>query len=132
MSEVKVFVYGTLKVGGYFAKRFDGVRLSSVKATVSGKLYGGKDYPRLLLAPEEEACLVYGELHTYFKADEVIKAMDSIEGYREDQSKVYNLYNRKLIKVKLEDGTEEEAFIYEYAHKPEFDADVLESGKWEI
>lgn len=130
MASVKVFVYGTLKVGGRFAADFDVVRESSVKATVYGKIYDGYGYPRLLLSPESDNLTVHGELHTYSEPEKVITLMDLIEGYKEGRPD--NLYNRKPVTVKLDDGTEEEAFIYEYARPLEEDAEIIKSGKWEI
>ena len=123
---VKIFVYGTLKVGGFYADSFNGVRKEVKEAQVHGKIYGGAGYPRLILC---EDSVVHGELHTYDRPDEVIKAMDRIEGYRGEGKS--NLYNRKKVKVMTADG-EEEAYIYEYAAGLEKDAEVIESGKWEI
>lgn len=130
MASVKIFVYGTLKVGGRYAAHFNASRDNSVKATVYGRIYGGYGYPRLLLAPESEGPTVEGELHTYRDPEHVVALMDRIEGYEEGRSD--NLYNRKRVKVKLEDGTEEEAYIYEYAQPLEKGAKLIESGKWEI
>ena len=131
MASVKIFVYGTLKVGGYYASRFDEVRDSSVDATVCGKLYGSPyGYPRLVLAPESDRFTVRGELHTYRDPEHVIKLMDHIEGYEENRTD--NLYNRKIVKVRLDNGVEEEAFIYEYAQPIERGAEIIKSGIWEI
>jgi gamma-glutamylcyclotransferase (GGCT)/AIG2-like uncharacterized protein YtfP len=127
-EEVKIFVYGTLKVGGYYATNFDDVRVDVKQAMVPGRIYGGAGYPRLRLNNEDN--LVYGELHTYAEGDNVLRLMDRIEGYIPDRR--HNLYNRKKVKVFLENGESEEAYVYEYAEDLSGRAEVLESGKWEI
>jgi len=127
-KKVKVFVYGTLKVGGYYASNFDNVRINVKQAMVPGKIYGGAGYPRLRLNDDGE--LVYGELHTYEEGDNVLQLMDRIEGYNPKGTN--NLYNRKKIKVLLENGDSEEAYVYEYASELSGRAEVVESGKWEI
>ena len=38
-KELKVFVYGTLKVGGRFATRFDNVRTSTKVGKIKGCLF---------------------------------------------------------------------------------------------
>jgi len=127
-GKVKIFVYGTLKVGGYYASNFDNVRIDVKRAMVPGKIYDGAGYPRLRLDDDEK--LVYGELHTYEEGDDVLHLMDQIEGYQPKGNN--NLYNRKKVKVLLENGESEEAYVYEYASDLSGRAKVVESGKWEI
>jgi len=126
-NEVKIFVYGTLKMGGYYARHFDSVRIEAKPAMICGAIYDGAPYPRLRLDKDGK---VYGEIHTYREPDAVLERMDMIEGYRKGSDN--NLYNRKKVKVVLEDGSEEEAYIYEYAEDLDGRAKVIENGKWEI
>jgi len=123
----KVFVYGTLKVGGHFAKSFDKVRRSSVKATTGGKLISVQGrFPGLL--PGDG--VVHGEIHEYDDIKGVIHAMDSIEGYHESHPKE-SLYRRELIEVETESGDIEEAYAYFFNQSPD-GMDEVESGVWEI
>lgn len=126
---VKVFVYGTLKVGGYYANTFNQHRVSAQKATVNGFIYDGMPYPRLRLS-ENPFDVVHGELHEYKNVQHTLARMDMIEGYRKGRNS--NLYERKLVEVHLEDGTIEEAYIYEYAQPLEEGANILPDGNWEI
>lgn len=108
---VKCFVYGTLKVGGHYAKKFDDDRLASHEyAIVNGKLFTNPNYPQMV----EDEGIVYGELHTYQYAEDVIARMDRIEGYREGREE-QNLFNRKEVTVTFADGSpSEQAWAYFY------------------
>ena len=54
-NTVKVFVYGTLKQGGYFAKRFDKFRLSNKLGKTKGTMFNVfNSYPGLVLTGNTE------------------------------------------------------------------------------
>ena len=64
---MKFFVYGTLKVGGRFATRFDHLRRQSVKGVVEGMtLYNLGWYPGI----KPGKGVVCGEVHEYDNEDE--------------------------------------------------------------
>jgi len=122
----KVFVYGTLKEGGHFAQGFDKVRVSTMKATMVGKLMDVNGfYPGLV----EGDGVVHGEVHEYKHMDDVISAMDSIEGYvRHNPDR--SLYKRKVVKAETEDG-EVEVFAY-FFNQPTEGLKEVKNGVWEI
>jgi gamma-glutamylcyclotransferase (GGCT)/AIG2-like uncharacterized protein YtfP len=110
----KVFVYGTLKVGGFFGEKFNNVRISSVPATVKGTLFHvpamfPSSFPGLKLAGDG---VVHGELHAFDRIDDVIRAIDRIEQYFEDYPEE-SMYVRKKMDVETAEGTEK-AYVYEY------------------
>jgi len=126
-NPVKIFVYGTLKVGGHFAAAFDERRMECVEATLeNAALYKVCNmYPGIV---EEEGAVVRGELHTLRDAEAVIQRMDQIEGYREGGK--HNLFNRHKVTVQTENG-EEEAFAYFYANHDET-CKRIEDGVWQL
>ena len=125
----KVFVYGTLKIGGRLAPPFNEVRLSSTKGTIQGKLYNvpGAWFPAVKLGGED---VVHGELHEFDKFSEVLARMDRMEGYREEDH-THSLYLRKEAEVITVTGEKEIAFVYEFNREVPEDARVM-SGDWPI
>lgn len=112
---LKVFVYGTLKIGFRLAPLFDDVRTSVKVGKIRGSLYSLELFPGVVLDEKDE---VIGEVHTFSQSSEVIKEvlkrMDNIEGYNPQRNPEDNLYNRKTVLVETDSGTEE-CFVYEYA-----------------
>jgi len=90
-----IFVYGTLKVGGFYARHFDDFRLDNVEGYINGDLYNLRHFPALILGGKNK---VYGEIHKYNNFNSVIKLMDQIEGYRENDIPD-SLYVRKITKA---------------------------------
>ena len=119
----KMFVYGTLKVGGFFAGRFDEVRVKSTPGTIQGTLFKGA-YPQVKLGGDRK---VHGEVHEFDKFEEVLAAFDRIEGFNE-RNPAMSLYQRKVTEVETADGTEM-AFVYEYNHSTD-DSKIVEDGVW--
>ncbi len=121
------FVYGTLKVGGHFAKQFDNFRVSSVKAEVMGfNLYDLGSFPGI----KPGIGKVYGELHEYKDPEKVTHAMDQIEGYSPKMND--GMYLRRRIPVKTENGDIKEANIYLFNRKLWDNAKKIESGIWKL
>jgi gamma-glutamylcyclotransferase (GGCT)/AIG2-like uncharacterized protein YtfP len=123
----KVFVYGTLKEGGYFARMFNGVRINSRKASTGGKMFSV--HGRFPTVNFNMPGTVIGEIHEYSHPEEVIAEMDRIEGYSGKNS-ASNLYNRIKINVDV-DGVVEEAIAYQYNGAVD-DFDEITSGEWDI
>ena len=127
----KFFVYGTLKVGGHFAKGFDHVRQHSVAATISGfdlyKVSGS--FPGIV----KGTGTVIGELHTYTPESEaaVLRGMDTIEGYRETDVEG-SFYKRQVVDVNLPDGTTEKAFVYVFNRPARGRYEKVKDGNWPI
>lgn len=124
---LKVFVYGTLKVGGRFAKRFDDVRVNVKPGTVKGTMFDiNKSFPGLILEGDTE---ITGEVHEYEDAEAVERSLDRIEGYSGPDSK-HNLYNKAEVEVDTPDGTET-CKVYVFA-KEVSHFDKVETGIWEL
>ena len=131
----KFFVYGTLKVGGYFAKKFDALRTSNKPAKLKGfdlyRIGSSTDswFPGVI--PGDG--VVTGELHEYDKkaTKEVLTGMDRIEGFDPKNPK-HSFYRREIVKVTLEDGTEEDANGYIFNSKMPKEYPKVKSGTWTI
>ena len=107
----KVFVYGTLKVGGYFAMKFNESRKKVKQGTVKAELWGDKNFRSYPMMQHGEG-VVHGELHEYDgDINSLIDDMDHIEGYRWHDPE-NSLFKRELITVTLDDGSEEQAWAY--------------------
>jgi len=129
MKTNKFFVYGTLKVGGRFATKFDGHRTSVKKATANGSMYsvGNGNFPAVMFNTNNK---IFGEIHEYKNEEEIQKAFNRIEGfYGEGDSD--NLYNILKIKVKDTDGNTVECLTYEFNHSVDC-LPKIDSGIWEI
>ena len=127
----KVFVYGTLKVGGFFGKKLDSVRIKSKPATIRGTLYRipglfPSHFPGLKTSGDG---LVRGELHEFDPESQVIEVIDRIEQYHKESPKM-SMYIRKRAKVETEEGTEK-AYVYEF-NGPVENLKVVEDGFWKI
>lgn len=123
---MKVFVYGTLKVGGYFAGQLDDYRLSSEETSITGfSMYNLGNFPTVV---RDDSGRVHGEVHDYKQG--ALAVLDRIEGYREENPDS-SLYVRETISV---DG--EDVFIYiinceeKEINKQFSRAHKIDSGKW--
>lgn len=123
---LRVWVYGTLKVGGKFSPRFDEKRLSSQPAIAMGTMYNITGwYPGVKFDGKNE---LQGEIHEYKDKEEVEHAFDSIEGCMGDNPN--NLYNKVKITA-LVNGEPVECISYEFNRSLD-NAQVVESGFWEL
>jgi gamma-glutamylcyclotransferase (GGCT)/AIG2-like uncharacterized protein YtfP len=122
------FVYGTLKVGGHFAKDFDPFRIHSNKANLLGHdLYNLGWFPGIVPGPGK----VIGELHEYKNPDIVQRAMDRIEGYTGDPAN--SLFVRKLVTVTVnETGEKVTCNAYVFNRDPSGNAKKIDNGVWEL
>ena len=130
------FVYGTLKVGGYYAENFDNVRLTSVPGYITGaNLFDLGPYPAMTEGVER--AIVHGEVHTYSEPFEIIKRFDHIEGYNEETPKISHYIRKKVEVVIGKKGETVEAWAYflntENGNDPvEKGGRLLEDGFWPI
>jgi len=123
----KVFVYGTLKVGGYFAEGLDKARKSSVPAKATGKLINiDNRFPGLI----DGDGTVHGEIHEYDQFDRVLMVMDGIEGYTKRDPE-NSLYRRRVIEVETDAGETEEVYAY-FFNRAADEWDEVKSGIWDI
>jgi len=129
MSKGHVFVYGTLKVGGFYAEEFNHVRLSSKPAQIEGILLDLDVFPGIKTGVD--GC-VYGEIHEYDQFEDVVRNMDVIEGYFGPESE-HNLFKRIKVIATDENEKEMEVIAYEFAQDlPDEKERVVESGIWDI
>ena len=121
------FVYGTLKRGGTLASGFDSSRISSEKATIHNmNLYQLGWFPGIVPGDGQ----VIGELHEYKDPDEVVQAMDMMEGYDGTEN---SLFTRELAEVITSTGKKIEAIVYVFNKgKKEVFGNLIKSGIWDI
>ncbi len=128
MSEfLKIFVYGTLKIGGRFAKKFDKSRLSSKTGTIKGTMFSiNNSFPGVVL---QGGTTIIGEVHEYEESIEVERALDCLEGYhgRDDPHNLYDKYN---VEVNTDDGVEK-CKVYIFARETK-NFDEVTNGTWEL
>lgn len=125
----KIFVYGTLKVGGFFAQNFDQVRRSSQKASIKGTMFSVHDsYPAVVLEGDMD---IQGEVHEYDDINAVLQQLDHIEGCVGEGAYCHNLYNRFIVNVQTTDGNTVEAWMYTFNQSTDGLREV-ENGSWAI
>ena len=129
MNELnKVFVYGTLKVGGVFSKYVEDELTSAIGATIEGTMFNVHDsYPAVIFKGKTK---LVGELQEFNDITQVLKICDRIEGFRGEGSQV-NLYNRVKVIVTTENDEEVECYAYEFNRSPDT-LKKVHSGIWEI
>lgn len=96
----RVFVYGTLKPGGFYHDRFCGsFKFESVEAYTFGKLF---DFPQLGYpgALEDENSRIKGILLRFYNLEPVVlNKLDFLEGYDPNQAPEKNEYYRKQVPI---------------------------------
>jgi len=111
----KFFVYGTLKIGGYFATHLDSLRKNVKKATLNNfDLFGvvqRKGGPPSFPAAVKGTGKIEGEIHEFTDDSAATAIMDAIEGY-DDKDPKNSLYVRTTAEAVLETGETETVFIY--------------------
>ena len=129
MSNLKFFIYGTLKKGGRFADKFDDKRISVKSAIARGTMYsvaGG--FPAVIFSPKDDE--IFGEIHEYEDEKAIQSAFDLIEGFTK-KNYTHNLYNRKIITVFDAAGNCEVCQTYEF-NRPVVNLPKVKSGFWEV
>lgn len=107
-----VFFYGTL-MAGFDRRRRAGIddRLRLVgRGSIRAALFDLGLYPAAVPAPEGT---VWGEVYAMTSPEEVLAALDEIEGYRADDPD-RSLYAREQTDVRLPDGSTSRAWVYFY------------------
>lgn len=128
----KVFVYGSLRSDMFnYDIYLDGKVEENKKATIKGDLFhlDNKGYPAIVPGDGE----VIGELMTFKDFKSTLKDLDELEAYVEGEE-TENEYNRKIVDVKLEDGSIEKAYYYEYNPSADYNKDdkliEVKNGDW--
>ena len=99
--------------------------LSERHGKVRGRLHDCGAFPAITLNAPQKA-VVHGDFIRVRNPDEAFRQLDTVEGYRPGSD--HNLYNRRLVPVRLDDRSVRIAWCYEYARQlPEA---VIASGDW--
>lgn len=98
--QTHVFVYGTLKPGGYYHDAYCGeFQFEATDGTIMGRLYSfpSLSYPG---AVENDTSRIKGVLIKFHHTEiEVLEKLDRLEGYDPDRTTDENEYYRKRISV---------------------------------
>lgn len=128
----KIFVYGSLRSDMFNYERLLKGKVSKVyKGTITGELFHieNKGYPAVI--PGE--CIIKGELMEIKDFEKNLVELDKLENYTYDNS-INCEYLRKEVLVKLEDGSSQKAYYYEYNPKSNINSEdkliSLPHGDW--
>lgn len=135
---VKLFVYGTLKVGGALTNKIlDKKRIRVNNAMLSkALLYDLGAFPGVV--PSDDVFdKVYGEVHEYEDEATVLDIMDQIEGYNPDVPDKSLFLRQKAFVYNKDTDEYEEVYFYKFNKQrvlPNKDlselGSVVKSGKW--
>lgn len=128
----KIFVYGSLRSDMFnYDKLLKGKVSKVYKGTITGQLFHleNKGYPAVI-----PGCnIIKGELMELNNFDKSLVELDELENYTEENNTNCE-YLRKVVDVKLEDGTLEKAYYYEYNPKADINTNdeliPVEHGDW--
>ena len=112
MNADLVFFYGTLMAGFDRRRRagIDGKLTYIGRGSITAALFDLGIYPAAIPSPDGH---VWGEVYEMADSDEVLAALDDIEGYRSDHPDL-SLYSREQAEVTLPDGAQAPAWVYFY------------------
>ena len=127
----KVFVYGTLKPGGYYWPRFCEGKVSALEpAQIKGRLYDlHVGYPGLSLAGSG---WVQGFVLTFTREADFLQ-LDVLEGYEPERDPAQNEYQRLKLPCYRPDGSPlAEVWAYEMAREriAQMGGTLLADGNW--
>lgn len=128
---IRVFVYGTLKPGGYYWPRFCEGKVDAWEpAKARGRIYHlPLGYPGMIL---DESAWAMGFVLT-LKDDAALAGFDYLEGYDAERPPEENDYDRPLIEVFTPEG-EPLGMAWTYTMSPERIAEhrgkLVENGNW--
>jgi gamma-glutamylcyclotransferase (GGCT)/AIG2-like uncharacterized protein YtfP len=133
-SDLKVFVYGTLKPGGHYWPEFCAGKLTAepVAAKIQGTLYDlHVGYPGLVL---DDGGWVQGYVLEFAREADFLR-LDYLEGYVPGRPEAENEYNRLQVPYFSPDGNAlGNVWVYEMtaATKDRHPCTRLERGEWAI
>jgi len=122
-----VFFYGTL-MAGFDRRRRIGIdeHLTYIgRGSIEAALYDLGIYPAAVPTPDSR---VFGEVYATDRIDDVLSALDEIEGHRPGDAD-RSLYQRELVPTQLPDGKSVEAWVYFY-NAPLGQAPLIDSGDY--
>ncbi len=123
---VRVFVYGTLKMGFplFFHEGLMANRVEAFPARIRGELYDLGLFPALRLNSDDA---VAGEVHVFKNPEETLEILDEMEGYFGPGQ--VNNYNRREVDAVSAERERITCFTYEYAEDLPKEYKI-EDGRW--
>lgn len=123
----RVFFYGTLRRGFDRTTRagLDDLLTFLGRGSIQARLFDLGLYPAAVPAAEG---LVWGEIFEMTDVGRVLSVLDEIEGYSEETPDS-SLYTRSEVRVRLDDGRTEQAWVYFY-NAPLGQAPEIRSGDY--
>lgn len=116
-QRLPIFVYGTLRTDqGNWRWALAGNTVSEVHGTVAGMVMHDNGAFPFAYPTSDPADVIHGDL-MHVKPDlydKVLGSLDSLEGYKGPGR--FNLYERGIVPVTLDDGTIEQAYAYYASH----------------
>lgn len=108
-----LFTYGTLMRGfpNPFAQRLHSLSTFEGSGTFPGSLYKISWYPGAIY-DEDADSQVYGEIYRLEEKEILLKELDEYEDVLEDE--ILSLYVRKIIPIRMQDGTLISCWVYLY------------------
>ncbi|MCF2446063.1 gamma-glutamylcyclotransferase [Dyadobacter sp. CY345] len=108
-----LFTYGTLMRGfpNPFAQRLHSLSTFEGSGTFPGLLYKISWYPGAIY-DEDADSQVYGEIYRLEEKEILLKELDEYEDVLEDE--ILSLYVRKIIPIRMQDGTLISCWVYLY------------------
>jgi len=131
-DQPRVFVYGTLKPGGYYWPRFCEGRVDSMsRARVRGRLFAlPMGYPALVLGDG----WAWGYLLT-LRDSAVLKGFDTLEDFDPSRPAEENEYQRVKVDVVLENGATDGgvwAYVMDVEKVNALRGVIITNGEWVI
>lgn len=123
---MKVFVYGTLKLGYHNHGLLGGLKNYIGEGILHD--YGVFDLPYGFPGVDKHiGGYVVGEV--YEVDEETLKVLDRLEGYS-GVDNIYNMYNRREGIITLSDGWKVEAYFYEWNGTKPPTEPYIDNGRW--
>ncbi len=126
---MKLFVYGSLKPGGWSSHLLEPSVDNPRDATITGYLFDCGGYPALQLhdpLSEDAGMTIHGIIYDVIdgKEESLLARLDYLEGYPV-------LFNRTELPV-IVDGGAEIATLYFGVKESLFSGDIVEDGIWNV
>lgn len=133
---IRVFVYGTLKPGGYYWNRFcEGKVTETVEAKVRGELYHlSLGYPAMARISQNNASWSRGYVLT-LKNQNALDGFDYLEGYTAGRSPKENEYQRIQVEAFTLDGNsvgEVWTYVMSLENISRHDGVLIAHGNWSL
>lgn len=121
-----IFVYGTLRRGRHeMARLLTEQAVDEGHGTIQARLFLVEDYPGVELS-EDPRHLVHGEVYRLVEGPALLAALDDYEGF-DRRDPAGSLFVRRVLPVRLVDGTVLPAWVYLY-NRPTEGLPAIPSG----